>query len=178
MTAAQLECLSSPVRVNLYEAIRNRGRASATELADDSGKTVHSLYYHLKSLQKANLIRICDYRRAGKRDEAVFEAVSKRLVFEKDSANPAYTESLIKTVRIALRKAEQEHREARRTSTSQEDFAVLRIQANLSTKDAEELKRKIEAIGKWVRNRDQSNSHNDSKLVSLTCLAVPLESRN
>ncbi len=163
------------MRVNLFEALRLRQKASVAELAVDLEKSVHSLYYHVKSLTKVGLIRVCDYRRVGKRDEAIYESVSDRLVFNKESTNPAYTESLIKTIRLALRKAEREHQDARRATVSSELFAILRLQANLSSDDAQALRKKVAAIGKWVRNRDLSDTESDTTPIAITCLVVPLE---
>lgn len=174
LTPAQIESLGSPVRVDLYEALRKRRQASVVELAVDLERSVHSLYYHVKSLTKVGLIRVCEYRRVGKRDEAVFEPVSSRLVIDRENNNAAYVESLIKTVRLALRKAEQEHRNARQAESPSDLFAVLRLQANLSTEDGLTLQKKLKALGQWVRNRDQSTDKTGTQQISLTCLAVPL----
>lgn len=159
----------------MFEAIRNRQQASAVELAEDLQKSVHSLYYHLNLLEKTGLVQVCDYRRAGKRDEAVYEAVSERLVFNKEDTNPAYVESLIKTVRLALRKAEREHEAARRNKVESDRVGVLRLQATLAHDDALSLRRKVKELGNWVRKRDRPSSESGTETVSLTCLVVPLE---
>lgn len=165
------------MRVNLFEALRLRQTASVAELAADLNKSVHSLYYHVKTLVNVGLIRVCEHRRVGKRDEAVYEPVSDRLVFNKEGANPAYSESLIKTVRLVLRKAEREHQNARRAKVPEDQFATLRLQANLSPEDAKELRRKIVAMGKWVRKRDVSDRDSDAASMAITCLVVPLDSQ-
>ena len=174
LTSKQLDCLCSPVRVNLYEAIRRRKLASVAELAADMQKTVHSLYYHLRALTKVGLIRIREHRRVGKRDEAIYEAISDRLVIDKDNSNRAYVEGLIKTVRIALRKSEREHREARYKQLESDQFAFLRLQSRLSPKDAEQLRMKIKDLGRWVRKRDRPLDDPVASAISITCLNVPL----
>ena len=173
MSAAQLACFGSPVRVNLYEALRTRRRASIVELAEDLHRSVHSLYYHVNSLSNAGLIRVCEYRRVGKRDEAVFEPVSDRLVIDRENNSSAYTASLVKTVRLALRKAEQEHGNARRNEMPNELFGLLRLQASLSPEDATTLRKKLKALGQWIRKRDLPGD-TDAQPISVTCLAVPL----
>ncbi len=174
LTAKQLDCLCSPVRVDLFESIRRLQQATVAELAVEMDRTVHSLYHHLKLLTDVGLIRIKEYRRVGKRDEAIYEPVSKKLVIDKQNASRAYNEGLIKTVRIALRKAEREHRESRQQEIDNELFGILRLEAQLSAEDAELLIKKIRALGAWVRRRDNAKS-TDQRTYSLTCLAIPRE---
>lgn len=174
VTERQLDCLCSPVRAELYEAIRRLESGSAAELAVELGKSVHALYYHLRALHKVGLIRVRERRRVGRRDEAVYEAASDRLVIDKDNSNRAYVEGLIKTIRIALRRAEREHREARLNQAAGELFAVLRVQARLSEEDAAQLRKKIWDLGTWIRKRQLPEGADGAEEVAVTCLAVPL----
>ena len=174
LSATQLRCLESPVRIEIYEAIRSIRRVTVAELAEHLGRTVHSLYYHVNAMVGAGLIRVTEYRRSGKKDEAVYEAVSDRLVFDKSTSNPAYRESLIRSVRVALRKAEREHARSRQARTPGEDFGLLRLKARLKEEDAREFQKKLESLGKWVRRRDQEPGETEANEYSVTCLFVPL----
>lgn len=168
-----MDCLVSPTRVDLYEAIQKQGKASVAELAQILNKTVHSLYYHLRQLERVKLIRVAGYQRVGKKDEAVYETLSRRLTIDRDNTDPTYRESLIKAIRIMLRKAEREHREARESNLADESFGVLRVQASLSPDDAARLRQKLVDLGSWIRRR--SNSDNQGETIAVTGLIVPLE---
>ncbi len=174
LSAAQLECLSSPARVQLFEALQHLDGASAAELAAELGRSVHSLYYHLKGLQAVELIRVRELRRVAKRDEAIYEVSSKRLRLDRTQSDQAYNNGLIKTVRAMLRKAEAEHRSAREACSPSELFSVLRLQANLSSADFLELRKRVESLGRWIRKRDQAPQGRAARRVSVTCLGTPL----
>ena len=144
------------------------------ELAEATGKSVHSLYFHIRLLENVGLIRVREFRRKGKRDEAIYEVVSARLVIRKDNSNPAYVESLIKTVRVALRKAEKEHAAARIRNAESELYAILRLQANLKDNDAKKLRDKIKDLGKWVRKHKRPITEPGTEGIGITCLIVPI----
>lgn len=176
LTRQQLGCLSSLVRVDLYEAIQRRRQASVLELAEDLKKSPHSLYYHIKQLLNVKLIQIGDYRRVGKRDEALYEVVAERLKIDQANTGRDYREAIIKTVGSALRKAEREHRDARMRQVDHERFALTRIQATLSHEDARILREKTRQLNQWVRKRNISGDEIEGEDVSLTCLVVPIDS--
>lgn len=175
LTGAQLECLSSLVRVDLYESIQRRGGASIVELAKELKKSPHSLYYHVRQLCAVKLIRVREYRRVGKRDEAIYEVVSKRLFIDKQNTSREYSEALSKTVRGALRKAEREHHTARLDGIDSSKFAVARVQVKLSTEDADSLRERITQLTQWVRERNIMNENMEGEEVSYTCLVVPIQ---
>ena len=158
--------------MDLYEAIQERGQASVIELAESLDKTVHSLYYHLRKLERVKLVRIAGFQRVGKKDQAIYEPVSRRLTIDRDNADPAYRQSLIKAVHLTLRKAEREHRQARQALAPDERFGILRLQANLSSEDAGRLREKLAELGNWIRRRSNPKLHGET--LAVTCLVVPL----
>ena len=175
LTRAQLECLSSLVRVDLYEAIQRHDGASIGELANELKKSPHTLYYHVRQLSDVQLIRVREYRRVGKRDEAIYEVVSKRLFIDQQNSSPEYSEALAKTVGSALRKAEREHRAARLKLTQPSKFAVARAQVKLTSKDADRLRQRISDLTQWVRERNIMNDDVEGEEVSYTCVVAPIE---
>ena len=179
LTRQQLECLTSLVRVDLYEAIQRRNGASIVELAKDLKRSPHSLYYHVSQLLAVKLIRVREHRRVVKRDEAIYEVVSSRLMIDEQDDSRRYAEALVKTVQNALRKADREHRDARMSSIDSSRFALARFQATLSNEDADKLRAKVSQLNQWIRKRNISHDRydeNNVEEVSITCLVVPIES--
>ena len=56
-----------------------------------------------------------------------------------------------------------------------ERVGVLRLPANLSNDDALRLRRKVKELGDWVRKRNRPNSESGTEPMSLTGLAILLE---
>src|SRR5579862_7479 len=72
LTADQLRCLASPVRNDVFAALRAVGTGSAREIAARIGRSPESIHYHLKSLLTCGLIRVTEKRPAPKKPEAMY----------------------------------------------------------------------------------------------------------
>ncbi len=174
LSEAQLRCLVSPVRADLFEALRLAGKASIAELADSMARSPHSLYYHVKMMVKNDLFKVVGTRRVVARDEAVYEVVAPRLGFLRGNQSPVYREQIIKTLRLSLRKAEREHQAAQSAAAAgnldDEEIRMLRLQLRLSGPDAETLRRKLTELGQWARKREKKSGD----LYSVTGLVTPV----
>src|SRR5688572_9630588 len=69
---AQIRALASPARQELLDTLQALGRASVPELAAQLGRPADALYYHVRALQKAGLLREVERRRRGRHVEAVY----------------------------------------------------------------------------------------------------------
>ena len=75
----QLESLSSPIRLAIIQRLDIDKEATALELAQKMGRSVTSLYHHLKQLEEIGLLYISGERRGVRRPEAVYALAVGRL---------------------------------------------------------------------------------------------------
>ncbi len=175
LNAEQMDCLISPVRVDVVEALRLAGRASIAELAARLGRSPHSLYHHIRLLESCRLILICGKRRSGSREEAIYTLRSARFALAKNATDPLYRRQAVKTLRLVLRKAEREHQRAQEAvqtgAVAGKEIRMLRLTASLNTRDAATLRRKLAELGEWVRQHETTAR---GRLYSLTGLVTPI----
>jgi hypothetical protein len=72
LTPAQLESLSSPVRIAIVQRFEMDREATARDLALRMGRSVTSLYYHLSALVDVGVLRVVGERPGARRPEAVY----------------------------------------------------------------------------------------------------------
>lgn len=73
---AQFRALTSTVRQELIDALQALGEASVPELAAQLGRPADALYYHLRALLQAGLLRQVGSRQQGRHVEAVYSTVA------------------------------------------------------------------------------------------------------
>ena len=69
---AQLEMLTSPIRLAIVQRLEMDEQATARELAERLGRPVTALYHHLKQLEDIGLLRAVAERKGTRRPEAVY----------------------------------------------------------------------------------------------------------
>src|SRR5688572_26390630 len=74
-----IEALASPHRLEIVSALGEAEQASIAALAKRLGRTPHSLYYHVKLLERAGVVRTADTQRRGRRDERIWTLVGERI---------------------------------------------------------------------------------------------------
>ena len=79
LSQTQLESLTSPVRLAIIQRLEIDKEATARELAHRMGRSVTSLYHHLKQLEDVGVLRIVSERKGARRPEAVYAMVADRL---------------------------------------------------------------------------------------------------
>jgi predicted ArsR family transcriptional regulator len=82
LTQAQLESLTSPIRLAIVQRLEIDKRATARELAERMGRSATALYHHLKQLEDVGLARIVAERKGPRRPEAVYAMVADNLSSE------------------------------------------------------------------------------------------------
>lgn len=75
-TARQWSALTSPVRVEIIEHLHLSGPCSVAQIAAHMGRPADTLYHHLRVLQAAGLVLQSDFRKSGRKIEAVFALAS------------------------------------------------------------------------------------------------------
>ncbi|MEM7198961.1 MAG: helix-turn-helix domain-containing protein [Planctomycetota bacterium] len=170
----QLECLASPVRAELMECLVARSSATVEELAAATGRSVHSLYYHLDLLRDVGLLRERGSRASGGRRAAVFEPIAPRLRLPRGN-DEAHRTSATRAVRTMLRKADREHADARHASATDpalvRHIRPLRIRTRLDERSAREFARRLAELGEWLREHGRSRG---GRAYSMTALFTAL----
>jgi DNA-binding transcriptional ArsR family regulator len=102
---ARWDAVLSGPRLELLLVLDAIGPASVAELAEHLGRPADRLYHHLRKLVGAGLVREVERRAAGRRTEAVYDAVAERLAFD-PQAEPA-REPIARLARTILRRADR-----------------------------------------------------------------------
>src|SRR5215469_8082096 len=79
LNLAQLESLTSPVRLAIIQRLEIDREATARELAERMGRPVTALYHHLKLLEDAGLVRVVGERTGPRRNQAVYAMIADHL---------------------------------------------------------------------------------------------------
>jgi predicted ArsR family transcriptional regulator len=79
LSPAQLESLSSPMRLAIVQQLEIDREATARELAGRMGRPVTALYHHLQQLMDVGVLRIAAERKGARRPEAVYAMVAGQL---------------------------------------------------------------------------------------------------
>lgn len=79
LTEAQLESLTSPVRLAIIQRLEVDKQATVRELAHRMGKAATALYHHIKELEEIGLLRVVGEKKGTRRPEAVYAMVSPYL---------------------------------------------------------------------------------------------------
>src|ERR1700691_3696927 len=79
LTQAQLESLTSPVRLAIVQRLEIDKRATALELAQRMGRPVTALYHHLKQLKDVGVLRIAKERKGVRRPTVLYAMVADQL---------------------------------------------------------------------------------------------------
>src|SRR5580698_1153514 len=91
----QLRALASPVRIEIVGVFQTHGPLAIRELAEKMSRPADGLYHHVRQLLKVEILRVAETRRAGKRDEAVFELTAERIGHTAQPKNSAMKHAIV-----------------------------------------------------------------------------------
>jgi len=106
---APLRALASTVRLDIIDTMLALGKASAPDLARQLGRPADALYYHLRALDRAGLVREVGERKRGRTVEAVYSVRSKRLALSHRPQGRGSREAVQKIVKAMLLTAQREY---------------------------------------------------------------------
>jgi len=111
---AQLDALASTARLDLIDTLQALGEASAPELAVQLGRPPDSLYYHLRALAEAGLVKTVGEQRKGRAVEAVYavQDPDRRLAISHRPKSRRSRDAVRKIVHLMLLAAEREYRDS------------------------------------------------------------------
>jgi len=101
-TEDQVKAISSDLRMQILQCFKH-GEASIAELAVRLGRSPQSLYHHVHMLVDAGVVVEHSVRRAGKRDEIVYEPAAMRIEIKHDPDKKQSRAALTKVAHSVLR---------------------------------------------------------------------------
>jgi hypothetical protein len=145
----QLGVVSSPLRLELLEHLRQAGSASVADLARLTGRPATALHYHVNMLHAAGLLRVARRRPTGKRGESLYALTAERfaLLPRDESSRRAAVRTLGATLRLAQREAARGMGSAAaRSSGPARNLHIRRLRAPLRPTAQAELNRLLDAV--------------------------------
>lgn len=171
----QLAALKSARRQEIVDVLAEMGRASIVEVAAALGRRPDALYFHVRALQKAGLVRQAGYRYRGARKEALFETVASELRIRYDLGRASNRRALAAVVQSMLRLGIRDYRRA----LSLPDVAVSGTRRELwaARKTGRLLPHQLPAANRALERfvRAVSRPRGRGRLYAVTILLTPID---
>jgi len=151
----QLRAIASPLAHRIIGAMEHLGRATVAEIAESIGAPPESLYYHVRRMKAASLLRQVDQEPTTRRNRAVFELVGREVVVDLQHLDDEQLEELVRSRRVLMRFAERSLEQGARRRTTQTDrVRLIQHHVRLGQRDLRELHRRMEELASWVAEHD------------------------
>ncbi len=173
---ARSRVLASPLRIELLELLIRQGPSTVAELAAALGRAPDSLYYHLRKLERLGFLTVVRRRVAGRRPEAVFEAVADQIEVECDPTSEAAIRIEEQSLGALLRLTERNYSRALRSGEAHprgraRDLLATRIRVNLDAAGRAELNRRIDELLDFLR---EASEPEHGPALGLTLVLSPI----
>jgi predicted transcriptional regulator len=173
----QLTALTSASRQEILDVLTQMGTVSVAELAATLGRPPDALYYHLRILLRAGLVKNSGHRKAGRRKEALFRAVAHDLRIDYDLARRRNENALAAVAASMLRLGIRDFRHAVRNqsvivSGKYRELWAARKTGWLKKSDLPGILASIERLGQSV-----ARPLGSGQLYGITILLTPLNRR-
>lgn len=166
---AQLRAFRTPTRHRVLNAVLELGPCSVGEIADRLQWKAESIYYHVKALNEVGLVRRVGERSAGRKPEALYEAVAPEIVVDQEDRTPAYLAAVWDVYRASLRACE---RDLERALFDEEDgegprrnTLLHQVNVRLSRRKAEQLRAMVDDVVRFAMDNEY---HDGPESISLT----------
>ena len=174
---AQLRALASPARQEILDLLARTGPASVADLGRLLQRPADGLYYHLRALERAGLVRMAGSRTRAGRSEALYRSVHREPALRHDLSPDGNSTAVTAIVASMLRLGARDFRKAAasgaaRTEGTRRDLWALRVAGRLLDGDLEAVNRRIRSLRDAVTRR-----RTGGKLYALTILITPLDHR-
>lgn len=156
-TARQLRAIGTPISAAIIEELRLGGAMSAAAIASRIGKSPQGVHYHLGKLREIGLVRVAGQRETGRRPEMLFEIQAQDVHLTQGKRTPGLRREMLRVCRLFLRRAGEDYEAAVGDKADERMPAGLRLTRSvtrLGERDVQELAAKLEAIDRWLDERD------------------------
>jgi DNA-binding transcriptional ArsR family regulator len=174
----QLATLVAAARQEIVDVLAELGAVSVAELATALGRPADALYFHLRALTRAGLVRKAGYRSRPRGKEVLYRAAAPDLQLHYEPRKASNRKAVSAIVASMLRLANRDFRGAfRRTTVTvsgpYRELWGLRKAGRLSRSRLAEVNRSISRLVNTV-----SGSGRRGRLYAITVVLTPLDHRN
>lgn len=178
---AQLEALTSPVRLEMLELFGLFGPCSVTDVARHMERAPDSLYYHVRKLVEVGLLVRSGDRAGTHRSEALYRLPADELEIPREADSADVRRTRRRTIDAFLRLAGRELDAALMDEDAEDEGAgrVLygrRLRAKISTSALAEVNRHIAAI-EDVFAQAKERGEAEGTTVAVTIVMTPTTKR-
>lgn len=174
----QLAALAAAARQEVVDVLAEMGSVSVAELAAALGRPADALYFHLRALARAGLVKLVPNRTRNGRKEALYRTVSPQLQLRYAPRSAANRKAISAIVASMLRLGTRDFTRALAAgnvivSGSNRELWALRKAGRLSIAQLATLNRRIQAVGDSLSACPQNG-----RLYAVTLVLTPLDHRN
>jgi len=174
----QLAVLRAAARQEIVDVLEQLGTVSVAELAATLGRPADALYFHLRALTRAGLVRRSGSRTRPGGSEALYRTVAPELRLRYEPDDAANREAVSAIVASMLRLATRDFARALRggdvlVNGPGRELSAVRKVGRLSAAQIARLNRGIAALV-----REVSASRGEGRLYAVTLSVTPLDHRN
>ncbi len=176
--------LASPLRLEIMGLFTSPDPLAIADMARLMGRSAGSLYHHVGLLEKAGLLKRTGTRPKGKRHEALFLPVAKRIELDASSGGEEAVNHAVKTIAAAFRMVERDLAAALISDKSvlkgpQRNVFATRMHMLTTPKTLAQINKHIKAIEDLVSKEVSQMPLPTSKdqHISLTLALLPLKGR-
>jgi DNA-binding transcriptional ArsR family regulator len=108
----QLAALRAAARQEIFDVLERMGTVSVAELAAAVGRPADALYFHLRALSRAGLVRTAGLRSRGGRSEALYCTTAPELMLQYEPENKANRDAVSAIVASMLRLTMRDFRDS------------------------------------------------------------------
>jgi DNA-binding transcriptional ArsR family regulator len=178
LSATQLECMGSPVRVEILTALRELEAASVNELAQYMGVSPKGLYHHLRQLQAVQLVAVREARKVGKRVENVYAPYSGPWEASLDMTEAEYRNHLVRSTSAMLRTVDREQQAATEALADHPELShAMRFRRAILRLEPDKLARLMQLLEEVEKTVIQDHTPESGQRVSLLITVLPIVHR-
>lgn len=177
-TAEKMKAISSPVAIEIVQALRQIGPASVSELGPAIGRKPNSLHYHVNKLVENGLVAKTGSQMSGARTETVYDVTADKFLGGSLNTEDELKEYTKKSVNTILRLAARNYEKAVTDHASvsekgkKRNLLVQRLAGRLTGEQLAEVNGHMDRIMEIFADNVASRS---GKKISLTLAMTPLE---
>lgn len=171
LSERQMAALADPLRSEIVLSLRAYGRGSAADLANRLAVDVKTLYYPLKLLMAANLVKRAGVQKGKRRRESVFALAADRFAISRDAS----LDLRAKLIKTTLKTAEREFLAVQalgdQVGATPPGLMISRSQLWLEPNDREKLLERLQQLAEEFSARSKVGQ---GELLSWTSLVSPV----
>jgi len=174
----QLGVLAAAARQEIVDVLEQMGTVSVSELAATLGRPADALYFHLRALIRAGLVRAAGFRARRNGKEALYRTVAREVQLKYEPRSAANRQRVSAIVASMLRLANRDFRRSFQegkvlVSGAHRELWALRKVGRLSRDQLPALNQRIKGLVQGV-----SAPQRRGRLYAVTVILTPLDHRN